>query len=366
MSVATECGKPSVAGAALPVEFSQVLMQWQRHSGRHGLPWQGTRDPYRVWLSEVMLQQTQVSTVLDYFPRFLARFPDVQALASATPDEVMALWSGLGYYSRARNLHRCAQVVVAQHAGIFPSTSGELQTLPGIGASTAAAIAAFCHGERVSILDGNVRRVLTRLLAFDGDLAQAAQQRRLWAIAQTLLPEQPAAGDMVAYTQGLMDLGATLCSRSRPSCAACPVLALCRSGQDGTASRYPVKTRTLKRRHESWWLLVLRSPSDDGTQRVWLERRPNQGIWAGLFCTPVFADEAAALATLPPNTARMRALSPVAHSLTHRELRLHPLLLDLPPSVSPAGADGRWVALGGIDALGLPAPVRQLLVQLPD
>ncbi|MBW8467469.1 MAG: A/G-specific adenine glycosylase [Thiobacillus sp.] len=358
--------EPAVAGAALSTGFSTVLMRWQRHSGRHGLPWQGTHDPYRVWLSEVMLQQTQVSTVLDYYPRFLSRFPDVQALASATPDEVMALWSGLGYYSRARNLHRCAQVVVAQHAGVFPSTSSELQTLPGIGASTAAAIAAFCHGERVSILDGNVRRVLTRLLAFDGDLAQAAQQRRLWEIAQTLLPEQPATGDMVAYTQGLMDLGATLCSRSRPSCAACPVLALCRSGQDGTASRYPVKTRTLKRRHESWWLLVLRSPSDDGAHRVWLERRPNQGIWAGLFCTPVFADEASALATLPPNTARMRALSPVAHSLTHRELRLHPLLLDLPPSVSPAGADGRWVALGGIDALGLPAPVRQLLVQLPD
>ena len=366
MSAGREGGAPAVAGAVLPIGFAKVLMHWQRHSGRHGLPWQGTHDPYRVWLSEVMLQQTQVSTVLDYYPRFLSRFPDVQALARATPDEVMALWSGLGYYSRARNLHRCAQVVVAQHAGIFPSTSGELQTLPGIGASTAAAIAAFCHGERVSILDGNVRRVLTRLLAFDGDLAQAAQQRRLWAIAQTLLPEQPAAGDMVAYTQGLMDLGATLCSRSRPSCAACPVLALCRSGQDGTASRYPVKTRTLKRRHESWWLLVLRSPSDDGAQRVWLERRPNQGIWAGLFCTPVFADEAAALATLPQNTARVQALPPVAHSLTHRELRLHPLLLDLPPSVSPAGADGRWVALGGIDALGLPAPVRQLLVQLPD
>ncbi|MDZ4291790.1 MAG: A/G-specific adenine glycosylase [Hydrogenophaga sp.] len=366
MSAGREGGAPAVAGAVLPIGFAKVLMHWQRHSGRHGLPWQGTHDPYRVWLSEVMLQQTQVSTVLDYYPRFLSRFPDVQALASATPDEVMALWSGLGYYSRARNLHRCAQVVVAQHAGIFPSTSGELQTLPGIGASTAAAIAAFCHGERVSILDGNVRRVLTRLLAFDGDLAQAAQQRRLWAIAQTLLPEQPAAGDMVAYTQGLMDLGATLCSRSRPSCAACPVLALCRSGQDGTASRYPVKTRTLKRRHESWWLLVLRSPSDDGEHRVWLERRPNQGIWAGLFCTPVFADEAAALATLPQNTARVQALPPVAHSLTHRELRLHPLLLDLPPSVSPAGADGRWVALGGIDALGLPAPVRQLLVQLPD
>jgi A/G-specific adenine glycosylase len=358
--------EPAIAGAALPTGFAKVLVQWQRHSGRHGLPWQGTHDPYRVWLSEVMLQQTQVSTVLDYYPRFLARFPDVQALAGATPDEVMALWSGLGYYSRARNLHRCAQVVVAQHAGVFPAGSSALQTLPGIGASTAAAIAAFCHGERVSILDGNVRRVLTRLLAFDGDLAQVAQQRVLWDRAQALLPEDPSADDMVAYTQGLMDLGATLCSRSRPSCAACPVLTLCRSGQDGTASRYPVKTRTLKRRHESWWLLVLRSLSDDGAHRVWMERRPNQGIWAGLFCTPVFADEASALATLPPNTGRMQALASVAHSLTHRELRLHPLLLDLPPLVAPGGGDGQWVALAEIGALGLPAPVRQLLAQLPD
>ena len=366
MSAGREGGETAVAGAVLPIGFAKVLMHWQRHSGRHGLPWQGTHDPYRVWLSEVMLQQTQVSTVLDYYPRFLSRFPDVQALASATPDEVMALWSGLGYYSRARNLHRCAQVVVAQHAGVFPTTSSELQTLPGIGASTAAAIAAFCHGERISILDGNVRRVLTRLLAFDGDLAQAAQQRRLWEIAQALLPEQPAAGDMVAYTQGLMDLGATLCSRSRPSCAACPVLVLCRSGQDGTASRYPVKTRTLKRRHESWWLLVLRSPSNDGAHRIWLERRPNAGIWAGLFCTPVFADEASALAVLPPNTGRMQALAPVAHSLTHRELRLHPLLLEMSHTPVSGDGSGRWVDMEGLDRLGLPAPVRQLLMQLPD
>ncbi|MCU0925410.1 MAG: A/G-specific adenine glycosylase [Hydrogenophaga sp.] len=356
------------AGATLhlPVGFAGLLIDWQRRAGRSGLPWQGTRDPYRVWLSEVMLQQTQVSTVLNYFPRFLARFPQVQALAEASADDVMALWSGLGYYSRARNLHRCAQVVVAEHSGVFPADAQTLQTLPGIGASTAAAIAAFCHGERISILDGNVRRVLSRLLAFDGDLAQGDAQRELWALAQGLLPHDPGPGDMTAYTQGLMDLGATVCTRSRPQCGRCPVQPLCRAAQASNVLNYPVKTRTLKRRHESWWLLVLRDATPNG-QRVWLERRPARGIWAGLFCTPVYASEALACATLPPDqTAKIQALAPVAHSLTHRELRLHPLLLDGHADRLAAGRDGQWVAMATLEQVGLPAPLRQLLTQLPD
>ena len=207
--------------------FAPALVQWQRRDGRHGLPWQGTRDPYRVWLSEIMLQQTQVSTVLGYYPRFLDRFPDVHALAAASEDEVMSMWSGLGYYSRARNLHRCARTVVSEHGGSFPATSSVLATLPGIGDSTAAAIAAFCHGERVSIADGNVRRVLSRLLAFEGDLSQARAQRELWQLAQSLLPEHPSADDMVAYTQGLMDLGAGVCTLRQPACERCPVAGLC-------------------------------------------------------------------------------------------------------------------------------------------
>ncbi len=350
------------AGLHLPAGFATLLIDWQRRDGRHGLPWQGTRDPYRVWLSEVMLQQTQVSTVLNYFPRFLQRFPQVQALAEAPADDVMALWSGLGYYSRARNLHRCAQVVVAEHAGVFPKDAQTLQTLPGIGASTAAAIAAFCHGERISILDGNVRRVLTRLLAFDGDIAQGGAQRELWALAQGLLPLNPGPGDMTAYTQGLMDLGATVCTRSRPQCDRCPVQDLCRAAKAGRALDYPVKTRTLKRRHESWWLLVLR---DSAGQRIWLERRPQSGIWAGLFCTPVYASEALARATLPPGPlSQIQALDPVAHSLTHRELRLHPLLLDGHPEPLAGGRDGQWVALAALDQVGLPTPVRQLLAEL--
>ena len=352
----------SAAGPAwLPAGFADRLIEWQRREGRHDLPWQGTRDPYRVWLSEVMLQQTQVSTVLAYYPRFLSRFPDVQALAAAHPDEVMALWSGLGYYSRARNLHRCAQVVVAEHGGVFPVSAQALETLPGIGASTAAAIAAFCHGERISILDGNVRRVLTRLLAFEGDLAQPAQQRALWPLAQALLPEAPDANDMTAYTQGLMDLGATLCTRSRPHCDRCPVQSLCLAHRAGRTTDFPVKTRTLVRRHETWVLPILRTQMD-GQTRLWLQRRPARGIWAGLYCTPVCSSEAQALALWP--AARWRALDAVSHSLTHRELRLVPLLGELQPGAQPG--EGQWVDVGALEAIGLPAPVRSLLLALPD
>lgn len=347
--------------------FAPALIRWQRESGRHGLPWQGTRDPYRVWLSEIMLQQTQVAAVIGYYDRFLQRFPDVRALAAATPDEVMAMWSGLGYYSRARNLHRCAQQVVDAHGGEFPARAAELEQLPGIGASTAAAIAAFCHGERISIADGNVRRVLSRLLAFGGDLSASGPQREMWDLAQSLLPASPAPDDMVAYTQGLMDLGSGVCTRTRPGCDQCPVADLCEANVQGTADRYPVKTRKLLRRHESWWLLVLRRREADGSRQVWLERRPAKGIWAGLFCVPVLADEAAALAAAGVEPAVAQALPAVAHALTHRELRLHPVLVEVAPSRSwQPSTDGQWVALDDLAACGLPTPVRALLERLND
>ncbi|TNF63968.1 MAG: A/G-specific adenine glycosylase [Burkholderiales bacterium] len=351
---------------AVPAGFAARLIDWQRRCGRHDLPWQGTRDPYRVWLSEIMLQQTQVGTVLDYYPRFLARFPDVHVLAAAPGDEVMALWSGLGYYSRARNLHRCAQVVVSEHGGRFPAQARLLQTLPGIGASTAAAIAAFCFGERISILDGNVRRVLARVLAFEEDLARAGPQQRLWALAQALLPEQPAAPDMVAYTQGLMDLGATVCTRSRPRCPQCPLHGLCQARERGAVGDFPVRSRTLKRQSLSWWLLLWRRPAMTGWQLA-LQRRPATGIWAGLYCPPVFASEdelRAAVAASRRDT--LQALPAMSHSLTHREMRLHPLLLDAdgeaPDHALPQGL--RWVAAQELGSVGLPAPVRQLLQRL--
>ncbi len=339
------------------------LIHWQRQHGRHGLPWQDSRDPYRVWLSEIMLQQTQVSTVLDYYPRFLARFPDVRSLAAAPADEVMALWSGLGYYSRARNLHRCAQVVVTDHGGRFPTGASALQQLPGIGASTAAAIAAFCFGERISILDGNVLRVLSRLLAFGEDLARSGAQRQMWQKAQELLPPHPVGDDMVAYTQGLMDLGATVCTRSRPRCSQCPVQDLCLAHAHHQVDRFPVRGRSVRRQSVSWWLLLWRRPAAGGWQ-LGLMRRPGTGIWAGLHCPPVFeSDEALRMAVVDTWRDRLQWLPVVAHSLTHREMRLHPVLLDgdAEALAGGGGLDWRWVKADELAGIGLPAPVRQLL-----
>jgi A/G-specific adenine glycosylase len=337
--------------------FAGRVVRWQRTHGRSGLPWQGSRDPYRVWLSEIMLQQTQVSVVLDYFARFLARFPDVAALAAASQDEVMALWSGLGYYSRARNLHRCAQEVVTSYAGRFPASAAELASLPGIGRSTAAAIASFCFGERVAILDGNVKRVLTRVLGFERDLAVATNERDLWAKAQDMLPAVGCAEDMPRYTQGVMDLGATLCLPRNPQCLLCPVSELCTARGQGRPQDYPVRSRKLKRSAQSLWLLHARSP--DGS--VWLEKRPATGIWAGLYCLPVFESRDELAAVLP---AKLRGGltddDAFLHVLTHKDLYLHPVGAQL-KSASLKKVEGAWYDAAQWPALGLPAPIRKLL-----
>lgn len=336
-----------------PSGLAGAVVAWQRQHGRHGLPWQQTRDPYRVWLSEVMLQQTQVSTVVDYYARFLARFPSVHALAAAPLDDVLALWSGLGYYSRARHLHRCAQVVVAVHGGVFPGNSALLATLPGIGRSTAAAIAAFCFDERVAILDGNVKRVLSRALGFDGDLALVAQERRLWAAAQALLPQR----DVAVYTQGLMDLGAGVCSRRRPACERCPLAQVCEARAAGVPERYPVKTRRLRRSRRSNVLLWLRQ----GT-RSYLVRRPDSGVWAGLWSLPEFDAPATLEASLRGWPGSGAWLPAFEHALTHFDWQLQPLAWTLPARAKPAGLPpGRWVGRDEALALGLPAPVRKLL-----
>mgnify|MGYP003339812358 CR=1 FL=1 len=303
---------------------------------RSDLPWQNTRDPYRVWLSEVMLQQTQVSTVLGYYERFLERFPHVQALAEAPLDDVLALWSGLGYYSRARNLHRCAQAVVHEHGGRFPPDAQTLATLPGIGRSTAAAIAAFCHGERAAILDGNVKRVLARALGFGEDLAQAASERRLWALAESLLP----ATGIEPYTQGLMDLGARICLPRRPQCGACPLAEDCVALREGAPERYPVKTRKLRRsrrRHALLWL-----ERGDG---VWLVQRPATGVWAGLWSLPEFDDAEALGAMAAGWPGEGEWLPAFQHVLTHFDWTLQPLRWHLPPRAAtppPLAAGGRW------------------------
>ncbi len=340
----------------LPAGFAGRVVRWQRTHGRNTLPWQNTRDPYRVWLSEIMLQQTQVAAVLGYYERFLARFPDVQSLAAAPLDDVLALWSGLGYYSRARNLHRCAQDVVAVHGGAFPRTAEVLATLPGIGLSTAAAISSFCFGERAAILDGNVKRVLTRVLAFGDDLSLGANERRLWDHARALLPARELQENMPRYTQGLMDIGATVCLPRNPSCLICPVQPQCAATQAGRPEDYPVKTRKLKRSAESLWLLHARA--DDGS--VWLQKRPTPGVWAGLYCLPVFGSREALEEVLPrPVRRTLRDVEPFLHVLTHKDLHLHPVQALVPAGWG--GAEGAWFGEREWPALGLPAPVRRFL-----
>ena len=335
----------------MPTDFARHMVVWQRAQGRQHLPWQHTRDPYRVWLSEIMLQQTQVSTVLDYYPRFLQRFPDVAALAAAPIDDVLALWSGLGYYSRARNLHRCAQDVVTRFGGAFPSTAEQLVTLPGIGRSTAAAIAAFCFHERAAILDGNVKRVLTRVLGYGEDLAQIAHERSLWALAERLLPEQGSV--MPAYTQSLMDLGATVCLPRKVQCEACPVAGQCQALQQEQPLAYPVKTRKLKRSSAVLWLLW----AVNAQGQIWLHKRPARGIWAGLFSLPVFDDEASLQAACA-RAGTPEYIAPWKHVLTHRDLHLHPVRLQM--QQDPVG-EGQWVDAQDWPQLGLPAPIRLLL-----
>ena len=336
------------------------VIAWQLQHGRHDLPWQLSREPYRVWLSEVMLQQTQVATVLDYYPRMLARFPDVRVLGAASLDDVLALWSGLGYYSRARNLHRCAQVLVAEYDGEFPRSAAALAELPGIGRSTAAAISAFCFGQRVAILDGNVKRVLTRALGFGGDLRLAVHERALWQQAEALLPDH----GIEPYTQGLMDLGATLCSVRRPQCADCPLQTLCVARRQGDPERYPVKTRKVKRSRRSNALLWL-----GDSHSVWLVQRPQRGVWAGLWTPPLYdaIDELRVLAAAWPGEGQ--ALAPIDHALTHFDWHLQPWRQRLPSRLSAARRvaleaqlpAGRWFSVDQALGVGLPAPVRKLL-----
>ncbi len=346
--------------AGAEASFAATLVAWQRRHGRHALPWQNTRDPYRVWLSEIMLQQTQVSTVIGYYARFLERFPDVRALAAAPQDEVLAAWSGLGYYSRARNLHRCAQAVVAEHGGAFPASSEALARLPGIGRSTAAAIAAFCFGERVAILDGNVKRVLTRVLGFDGDLSRPAAERALWGEATALLPVV----GIDAYTQGLMDLGATICSPRAPACLLCPVQGRCAAARAGTQERYPVKTRRLVRgRREHVWLWLRCNGS------LWLAERPETGVWAGLWSLPEFDDEAAFDAASAAWPGEPEPLPAVRHALTHFDWTLRPVRWTLPSGTDVAAitsslGPGRWCTLAEALAGPLPSPLRRLLLSV--
>jgi A/G-specific adenine glycosylase len=334
-------------------EFARRLLAWHPMHGRSDLPWQGSRDPYRVWLSEIMLQQTQVVTVVGYFHRFVDRFPTVQHLAAAPLDEVLGLWSGLGYYSRARNLHRCA-VEVVERFGQFPPTAEQLQSLPGIGPSTAAAIASFCFSERAAILDGNVKRVLARVLAFEADVGAGSCQRQLLAHAQQLLPT---ADRMPVYSQAIMDLGATVCLPRQPRCDVCPLASLCKARSQEQVTHYPVKSRKIKRSSLRLWLLW--AVRGDGA--VWLARRPESGIWGGLYCLPVYESSQALLQGLPERLRHSVQEQPAfMHALTHRDLHLHPVRLTVDARRDRL-AQGQWFKPSELPDLGLPAPVRKLL-----
>ena len=313
--------------------FSKALVAWQRRHGRHDLPWQRVRDPYRVWLSEVMLQQTQVGTVVPYYERFLARFPDVASLAQASLEDVLRLWAGLGYYTRARNLHRTARAVLDEHGGAFPDQRVALESLPGLGRSTAAAIAVFAFGAREAILDGNVKRVLARHFAVDGPPGNRSADNRLWSLAESLLPNRA----VQTYTQALMDLGATVCTRASPGCERCPLASSCEALARGRVAAYPTpRPRRATPVRSVAMLLLLR----DG--EVLLHARPPSGIWGGLWSfpeMPVDGDvRAYCAAQLGCDVGTPTALEPLRHGFTHFTLDIRPYRCDVRRLVSACRA----------------------------
>lgn len=340
--------------------FATRLLAWFDDHGRHDLPWQHPREPYRVWLSEIMLQQTQVSTVIPYFERFLQRFPTVTDLATAPVDDVLALWAGLGYYARARNLHRCAQAVSEQYGGEFPDTLDALQSLPGIGRSTAGAILSQAFGAREAILDGNVRRVLARHQAVAGWTGDAKVQQRLWQIAESLLPD----ARMADYSQALMDLGATVCTARKPACLLCPVSSDCTALQQGAVDHYPAPKP--KRERPQRYARLLLAQNNEGA--LLLERRPPIGIWGSLWCPPLLDDAKLASGewTQALLSDHATELEPLHHAFTHFDLELRPIRIQTTPApVIAESDDRRWVTLSELHALGLPAPVRKLLERYP-
>ena len=344
--------------------WSEQIIAWQKQAGRHHLPWQNTKDVYRIWLSEIMLQQTQVETVIPYYQRFLERFPDVKTLAEAPLDEVMNHWSGLGYYSRARHLHECAKQVQQNYAGVFPKQPEQLISLPGIGKSTAAAIAAFGYGVRAAILDGNVKRILLRYFAIFEYPARNEQIEQLWTLAEQLLPQE-----IEIYTQGLMDLGATLCKRHKPRCSECPLQEGCLAYQRGLTKCIPAsKPKKAYPRKQLQMLIILNQEANQ--QTIYLKKRPETGIWGGLFSLPEFSHS--------DNSFKFRAylrdigkleklerLNSFTHNFTHFQLAVTPWLAVIRKDQAFAQeSQDQWISFDQIEQVALPAPIKKLLTQL--
>jgi A/G-specific adenine glycosylase len=355
-------GNDAMAGGD---DFAARLLAWFDRCGRHDLPWQHPRTPYRVWLSEIMLQQTQVRVVVPYFERFVASLPDVAALARAPLDEVLALWSGLGYYARARNLHAAAQCCVERHGGELPRDIDALVALPGIGRSTAGAILAQAWGDRFPILDGNVKRVLARWHGIEGWPGMPAVEKRMWAIAEAQLPPQRLAD----YTQAQMDFGATLCTRFDPACMVCPVQDGCAALREGRVAELPTPKPGKPLPERSAVVLLLRDRDD----RVLLQRRAPTGVWAALWSLPEAVDHALArdwfAQHLEGDYDAGEPLATIAHGFTHYRLQLQPLQwceVALRARVTDNG-DLRWIARAELATLGIPAPIRKLLeTMLPE
>jgi A/G-specific adenine glycosylase len=342
--------------------FARRLLAWFAEHGRHDLPWQLDATPYSIWVSEIMLQQTQVATVVAYFERFMRSFPTVGDLAAAELDDVLAHWSGLGYYARARNLHHAARRIVDELDGELPRSLANLMELPGIGRSTAGAILALAHGQREPILDGNVKRVLARYHGIEGWPGKSAVLAALWERAEQHTPSR----EVAAYTQAIMDLGATICTRGDPDCSSCPVRRGCRAARDGRQAALPSPRPRRERPQRSVRVLIVR----DDAQRVLLERRPATGVWGGLFSLPEIADDQEAGswcdAYLNARIARQRTLAPIDHAFTHFDLTIQPTLLDLDagPTAVMDRPDWLWYKPAMKTKLGLAAPIAALLDEI--
>lgn len=340
-----------------PAPIAPALLGWHDQHGRHDLPWQQQRSSYRVWISEVMLQQTQVTAVIPYFLRFMQRFPDVLALADAPLDEVLHHWSGLGYYARARNLKRAAEQIRDLHGGVFPASFEQVAALPGIGRSTAGAILSLSQDLPHPIMDGNVRRVLARLFAVAGRTGERAFEQELWRLAALLTPRERVA----QYTQAIMDLGATVCTRRAPRCRECPLAPRCAAHAAGTEQQYPAPRKPLRRRQREAWMLF----QQDGEGGVRLVRRAPAGIWGGLWSPPQFDSLEAALSALPADDPPRHG-EPLLHVFTHFDLLIHPLWVRAAVGVCVAeDAAALWYNAAHPAAVGLPAPVAQLLKSPP-
>jgi len=341
-------------------DFSSRLIAWQKQFGRHDLPWQNTTDPYAIWVSEIMLQQTQVTAVIGYYSKFMQRFPTVAALAAATQDEVLQHWSGLGYYSRARNLHNAAQTIMDEHGGVFPQDFETIQALSGIGRSTAAAIVSFAFNQVQTILDGNVKRVLARHFAIEGWPGTPKIEKELWTLAESLLPET----GMVAYTQGLMDLGATLCTRSKPQCTLCPVADSCLALKQGRVHALPTPKPRKSTPQKNTTMLILRQGDS-----ILLEKRPPSGIWGGLWSFP----ETDGLQDLVHH-AKQRfgmdvevgvPLAKLSHAFTHFKLNINPQpLMVVSQQTTLNESANLWLSIEDAMGAAIPTPVRKILQSL--